>query len=133
MPVRTAARIQSSNADNFQDLFAKTTSIFDQVQNTAANHQKNIVALHKIYVDITQIRGKTKDGATILIGEKKFEQTIYFLLLRLLETKKGTPGDRVARFVASFVKYLNDKCGLAPSMISRPEANNTCSWRGPHR
>ncbi|KIK68741.1 hypothetical protein GYMLUDRAFT_190085 [Collybiopsis luxurians FD-317 M1] len=111
MPGKTVTRKQPADA---QDLFSKLSNIFDQVQNTTANHQKNIIALHKIYIDIAQIRGKTKDGATILTGEKQFEQVIYAILLRLLETKKGAPGDRVVKFFAGFVRHLNDKAAEDP-------------------
>ncbi|KAE9396732.1 hypothetical protein BT96DRAFT_921993 [Gymnopus androsaceus JB14] len=96
MPGRTAApRKRPSNADALQDLFTQISAIFDQVQNSAANHQKNVVALHKIY-------------------KSNFEEAIYFILLRLLESKKGAPGDRVVRYVAAFVKHLNDKSGVDP-------------------
>ncbi|KAF9077355.1 nuclear condensing complex subunit [Rhodocollybia butyracea] len=111
MPGRTVAKPRPSNSAILEELSPKISAIFDQVQNTLANHQKNIVALHKIYIQIAQIRGKTRDGAAILTGEKHFEQVTYSILLRLLESKKGGPGDRVVRFFAGFVKYINEKSG----------------------
>ncbi|KAJ3902884.1 nuclear condensing complex subunit [Lentinula edodes] len=110
MPGRTRPDSQT----NTEDLLLEVSEIFDQVQNTSANHQKNIVALHKIFVDLAQLRGRTKDGDTILIGERKFEQAIYSILLRLLESKKGGPGDRVVKFFGGFVKCLNEKAGEDP-------------------
>ncbi|KAJ3856574.1 nuclear condensing complex subunit [Lentinula lateritia] len=105
MPGRTRPDSQT----NTEDLLLEVSEIFDQVQNTSANHQKNIVALHKIFVDLAQLRGRTKDGDTILIGERKFEQATYSVLLRLLESKKGVPGDLVVKFFGGFVKCLNEK------------------------
>ncbi|KAJ4473176.1 nuclear condensing complex subunit [Lentinula aciculospora] len=110
MPGRT----RTANPANAHGTFAAVCAIFDQVQNTSANHQKNIVALHKIFVELAQLRGRTKDGDTILIGERRFEQAIYLILLRLLDSKKGAPGDRVVKFVGGFVKYLNEKAGQYP-------------------
>ncbi|KAF5386531.1 hypothetical protein D9757_005916 [Collybiopsis confluens] len=109
MPGETTTRKRATAETNAKDLFPKVSAIFEQVQNTTANHQKNIVALHRIYIDTAQLRGRTKDGATILTGEKQFEQIVYGLLLRLLETKKGGSGDRVVKFFAAFVRTLNEK------------------------
>ena len=129
MPGRTATRKQPADA---QDLFSKLSNIFDQAQNTTANHQKNIIALHKIYIDIAQIRGKTKDGASILTGEKQFEQVIYAILLRLLESKKGAPGDRVVKFFAGFVRHINDK-GESNRSLRYNLAHSLSSCRGSHQ
>lgn len=117
MPGETTTRKRATAETNAKDLFPKVSAIFEQVQNTTANHQKNIVALHRIYIDTAQLRGRTKDGATILTGEKQFEQIVYGLLLRLLETKKGGSGDRVVKFFAAFVRTLNEKGEFALILI----------------
>ncbi|KAF8830585.1 hypothetical protein HHX47_DHR2000917 [Lentinula edodes] len=120
MPGRT----RPDSKTNTEDLLLEVSEIFDQVQNTSANHQKNIVALHKIFVDLAQLRGRTKDGDTILIGERKFEQAIYSILLRLLESKKGGPGDRVVKFFGGFVKCLNEKGRSRMTQISMQTSNS---------
>ncbi|KAJ3987872.1 nuclear condensing complex subunit [Lentinula detonsa] len=110
MPGKTRA----GNQSHPEDIPSAISAIFDQVQNASANHQKNIVALHKIFVDLAKLREKTKNGDTILVGEKQFEQAIFYLLLRLLESKKGASGNRVVKFFGGFMRYINDKAGQDP-------------------
>ncbi|KAJ3760874.1 nuclear condensing complex subunit [Lentinula raphanica] len=110
MPGRTRAGNQLDTQDSVNAIY----SIFDQVQNTSANHQKNIVALHRLFVNLSQLRGRNSAGDTILIGERKFEQAMFDIILRVLQFKKGAAGDRVAKFFGGFMKCINEKSGQDP-------------------
>ena len=86
--------------------------IFDQTQNTAANHQKNFIALYKLQSDAAAIKQPLKnDQGFKAIGEKAFETTFDEMLLRVLPLKKGTSvvADRIIRFIAGYAKFLNEK------------------------
>lgn len=97
---------------------ARTTSvedalpkIFDQVQTTSANHQKNVVALHKVHVDAAAFTESIHGGRSIkLTGERLFEDTFIELLFRVIAVKKGvSQADRVVKFVGAYVLYMNMK------------------------
>ncbi|KAE9404614.1 hypothetical protein BT96DRAFT_935529 [Gymnopus androsaceus JB14] len=105
-------------------------SIFDQAQTSVASHHKNIaVALYELYVEAGGIRIKlpkdARDGDTdsgfdsdsddeedrcrVKLGEEEFEKIIYFMVLRLLNSKKDSAGDRSLKFFAAFVHCLHEK------------------------
>ncbi|KAH0826785.1 hypothetical protein J3R83DRAFT_5201 [Lanmaoa asiatica] len=97
---------------------ARTTSvadalpkIFDQVQTTTANHQKNVVALHKVHVDAATFTESIHGGRSIkLTGERLFEDTFIELLCRVIVVKKGvSQADRIVKFVGAYILYLNMK------------------------
>ncbi|KAF8424272.1 nuclear condensing complex subunit [Boletus edulis BED1] len=97
---------------------ARTTSvadvlpkIFDQVQTTSANHQKNVVALHKLHLDAAAFTESTHGGRSIkLTGERLFEDTFIDLLCRVIVVKKGiSQADRIIKFVGAYIHYLDAK------------------------
>lgn len=89
--------------------------IFDQVQTTTANHQKNAVALHKVHVEAAAFTELTHGGHSIkLTGERTFEDTFIDMLCRVVVLKKGvTQADRIVKFVGAYIHYLNLK-GACP-------------------
>ena len=85
--------------------------IFDQVQVSTANHQKNFVALNKIHTAAAQVTESSKNGVDIqLTGEKEFEDVFIEMVIRILPLKKGTAVvDRVVKFVAGYIKFIGEK------------------------
>lgn len=85
--------------------------IFDQVQVTTANHQKNFVALSKIHNAAAQVTETVKNGVDVqLSGEKAFEDVFIEMIIRILPVKKGASVvDRVVKFVAGYVKFIVEK------------------------
>jgi condensin complex subunit 3 len=83
--------------------------IFDQAQHTTANHRKNIVSIRKIQEACSKIVEETSKG-TKLVGEKAFNSCFYGMVNRVLPIKKGVVvGDRVIKFVASYVAYTTEQ------------------------
>ncbi|KAI6000302.1 nuclear condensing complex subunit [Pisolithus orientalis] len=89
--------------------------IFDQAQNTTANHQKNIVALHKIHLDAAAFTESVHNGKAIkLTGERNFEDAFIDMVCRVLVIKKGvSQAERIVKFIGTYTKYLNEK-GWSP-------------------
>ncbi|KAG2088380.1 nuclear condensing complex subunit, partial [Suillus discolor] len=85
--------------------------IFDQVQNSTANHQKNFVALHKLHLDAAGFAESVHNGRSIkLTGERIFEERFKDMLCRAATVKKGTSqGDRIVKFVGAYTKYINER------------------------
>lgn len=99
------------------DLRTAIPNIFDQVQNSTANHLKNFVALHKLHLDAARTKG--------LPGEREFEAIFQGLVARVLPVKKGVAAaDRVTKFVGGYTKFLNER-GLSSSLIA------SCLWAQP--
>lgn len=86
-------------------------AIFDQVQVSTANHRKNAVALYKLQVNAATVTKAVKGGSAVkLTGEKAFGDAFIDALSRILVVKKGAVvADRVAKFVATFVKFMTEK------------------------
>ncbi|KAI0747199.1 nuclear condensing complex subunit [Daedaleopsis nitida] len=105
MPARTPAPF------DLESLKSALPKIFDQTQNTVANHQKNFIALYKLQSDAAAIKQPLKNGEGFKgIGEKAFETTFDEMLLRVLPLKKGTSvADRSIRFIAGYAKFLTEK------------------------
>ncbi|KAH7929985.1 ARM repeat-containing protein [Leucogyrophana mollusca] len=103
MPARTNT-VQESLATN-------VPKIFDQAQNSTANHQKNLVALYKIHSEAASYTESIHDGKSIkLTGERLFEDIFVDMLCRTVLVKKGTSqGDRIVKFVGSYTKFINEK------------------------
>ena len=98
MPARTVFSLD--------DLSINVPKIFEQVQNTTANHQKNYVALHKLQ----QESAKHTDNNGRIVGERAFQDTFLSMLSRTLPIKKGASvADRIIRFVGGYVKYMIEK------------------------
>ncbi|KAH9922432.1 nuclear condensing complex subunit [Fomitopsis serialis] len=85
--------------------------VFEQVQSTLANHQKNYIALYKLHLDAATHTQSVQNGKSIkLIGERAFEDTLIGMLLRVLPVKKGiSVADRVIKFVGGYTKFINEK------------------------
>lgn len=89
-------------------------SVFDQVQTSAATHKKNCVTLYKLQstsAKVTETVDRGRNNAELrLIGEKTFAEIFMDMLNRVLVVKKGvTAGDKIVKFVASYVKFLGEK------------------------
>ncbi|KAJ7454809.1 nuclear condensing complex subunit [Mycena latifolia] len=83
--------------------------IFDQVQTSTANHQKNFVALHKLHLEAARKTEPVHNGVK-LIGEREFEAIFMDVLSRVLPAKKGaTTADRTVKFIGGYVKFVNER------------------------
>ncbi|KAJ7039564.1 nuclear condensing complex subunit [Mycena alexandri] len=83
------------------DLHTAIPRIFDQVQTTTANHQKNFVALHKLHLEAAKKQEliATKDGEEPkFTGEREFQTC-----------KGATAADRVVKFVGGYTKFINER------------------------
>ncbi|KAF7312107.1 Peptidase A1 domain-containing protein [Mycena indigotica] len=88
------------------DIAADVAAIFDQVQRSTANHQKNYVAAYKLHSRQTLDRHGNRDDR----GANEFAEAFLFAILKVLPTKKGaTAADRVVKFVAGYFQYLNER------------------------
>ncbi|KAF8761781.1 Nuclear condensing complex subunit [Rhizoctonia solani] len=86
--------------------------IFQQVQASTANHNKNCVALAKLFSGCAGIyeEVQSRGGGIRLTGEKAFQLMFARMVNSVLPIKKGVSNaDRVIRFIGSFVKYITDK------------------------
>ena len=85
--------------------------IFNQVQDSAANHRKNHVALHKIQAELAEQTEELQKGKLVrLTGERMFQDKFIYMLCKALPLKKGTDSaDRTVKFVAGYVKFINEK------------------------
>ncbi|CAE6456848.1 unnamed protein product, partial [Rhizoctonia solani] len=86
--------------------------IFQQVQTSTANHNKNCVALAKLFSGCAGIyeEVQSRGGGIRLTGEKAFQLMFARMVSNVLPIKKGVSNaDRVIRFIGSFVKYITDK------------------------
>ncbi|KAI0073119.1 hypothetical protein K474DRAFT_1603932 [Panus rudis PR-1116 ss-1] len=102
------AKSTSALFDNLQENVA---SIFDQAQTSVANHRKNCVALHKLYIrSVSSTTKHAVDENGNFAGERLFGDIFVDMVNRILVIKKGSsPADRVVRFIGSFVRYLTEK------------------------
>ncbi|KAH8834752.1 nuclear condensing complex subunit [Flagelloscypha sp. PMI_526] len=83
--------------------------IFDQVQNTTANHAKNLVTMHLLHLAADGIREDRHDGE-ILVGLARFEQEFVKALMLVLTQKKGQAAvDRVVKFAGGYVAHCYKK------------------------
>ena len=94
-----------------ESLASTIPKAFEQAQNSSANHQKNLISLHKIHVDaaakIETFRGS--EGIK-LVGESAFEDCFIDMVNRVLAVKKGIGvADRVVKFAAGYIKFINTK------------------------
>lgn len=102
---------QPDHQINIDYLSATVPKIFEQVQVSAANHQKNCVALHKVHSKAADFRETVNNGRSIkLTGEKMFEEIVHSMLVHVLPLKKGiTTADRVIGFIGKYTKFINEK------------------------
>jgi len=104
MPTRTLHPTEST-------LEQSIPRIFNQVQESAANHKKNYVALHKIQAESAEITEELQKGKLVkLTGERIFQDKFVYMFCRALPLKKGIDSaDRTVKFVAGYVKFINEK------------------------
>jgi condensin complex subunit 3 len=99
MPTRTLEPIASA-----------LPKAFEQAQNSSANHQKNFIALHKIHLEAATKIESVAGHAIKLVGERAFEDYFIDMVNRVLIVKKGiSVADRIVKFVAGYIKFLNAK------------------------
>jgi hypothetical protein len=103
MPARIPTSVES--------LASAIPKAFEQAQTSSANHQKNFISLHKIHINAAAktetIRG---DEGIKLVGERAFEDCFIDMVNRVLVVKKGiSVADRIVKFVAGYIKFLNAK------------------------
>lgn len=113
-------------------LATELPTIFDQVQVTTANHQKNYVALYKLQAEAAKVTITVQNGKSVkLIGERAFEDAVLALLSRAMPIKKGeSVADRVIKFVGGFTKFINEK-GMFTRSAAFPSPQPLCvSTRG---
>ncbi|KAF8635378.1 hypothetical protein AX15_000383 [Amanita polypyramis BW_CC] len=93
------------------ELQASIPRIFDQVQISSANHQKNFVALHRLHTEAAQYIEPVNNGRSVkLTGERKFEEVFTLMITRVLPIKKGIgPADRIVKFIGGYVRFVNEK------------------------
>ncbi|PIL28240.1 hypothetical protein GSI_09652 [Ganoderma sinense ZZ0214-1] len=105
MPARNAAPF------DLESLKTALPKIFDQVQNTTANHQKNFIALYKLHTEADKIQTPAQNGrSTKIVGEKAFWEAFDDLALRVVDVKKGNAvADRVIKFMAGYAKFAAEK------------------------
>ncbi|KAE9404610.1 hypothetical protein BT96DRAFT_955565 [Gymnopus androsaceus JB14] len=102
MPARSAISLD--------DLPASISAKFDEAQSSVANHRKNCVALHKLHLQASKIKGSGSGrNEEIFKGELAFGDVFVDMVNRALAVKKGAFADRIVRFVGSYVKMMNDK------------------------
>lgn len=83
--------------------------IFEQAQNTTANHRKNIVQLRKVQETCASITEKSEKG-TRMVGERAFNNLFVDMVNRVLPVKKGVAvADRIVKFVANYVAYTTEQ------------------------
>jgi condensin complex subunit 3 len=92
-------------------LASAVPAVFDQVQHSSANHQKNAVALYKLQLKATSVVKSVKgDAAMKLIGEKAFGDAFIDMISRILVVKKGIAvADRVVKFIGTYIKFMTGK------------------------
>ncbi|KAI0360255.1 ARM repeat-containing protein [Trametes cingulata] len=125
MPARTPAPF---DLDSLKQALPK---IFDQAQTTAANHQKNFVALYKLHSDAAAITQSVENGKSLkLTGERAFEDVFQDMMMRVLPLKKGTTvADRIVKFTAGYTKFITEKNLEERKKNNLPEDNETTSER----
>lgn len=94
-----------------EDVEDEIIAIFQQAQSNSASHKKNVVQLHKLFLQAQQQSGRA-------FNEKSFNKLLEGMIYKVLPLKKGTTvADRIVKFIGHFVKFTVEK-GTRPA-ISR--------------
>ncbi|KAJ7104390.1 nuclear condensing complex subunit [Mycena belliarum] len=94
-----------STSDSLRESLA---AIFDQAQTSLANHRKNCVALYKIHVKAST--EKTSKNRAPAVHQTAFIGAFLDILSRVVVVKKGPATvDRILKFVAQYVRFVNEK------------------------
>ncbi|TRM63723.1 nuclear condensing complex subunit [Schizophyllum amplum] len=132
---------RQSDSEILEGLGGFMSGIFDQAQNTVANHKKNCVSLYKLHEQAAKVTEQAKNGQAVkLVGERAFTDAFIDMASRVVEIKKGPPAaERVVKFVGScvplhipcartdsnlrYMKFLNEKdsedSGISGRFIAR--------------
>lgn len=106
-------------------------SIFNEVQLSSTNHNKNCVNLFKLHDQAREIYNITQGGGKKVTGERAFQKEILNGIFKTLPVKKGDVcADRVGRFVGAYLKHVNEK-GLFHSSASRTQAQSLTTAKQP--
>jgi condensin complex subunit 3 len=105
--------------------------IFNQVQDSAANHKKNHVALHKIQAELAEHTEELQNGKLVrLTGERMFQDKFIYMFCKALPLKKGiVSADRTVKFVAEYVKFINEKGAVYHRIFSTYAEVRTQLWK----
>lgn len=119
---RAAVRdVAPQSAEELETRLSETLpAAFDQAQSSIASHQKNWVALHKLHLHASLLADSTEDAPRkgknakkhALAGLDIFHTAFTNLLNHVLQVKKGSGGgvgERLVKFVAGYIKYINEK------------------------
>lgn len=103
---------------DLESIVSAIPKVFEQVQSTTANHQKNSTALYKLQCDAATHTLPVQNGKSIkIVGERAFEDAILDMLARVLPIKKGiTVADRVIKFIGGYTRFINEK-GESPLVV----------------
>ncbi|KAF9235537.1 hypothetical protein BU15DRAFT_77936 [Melanogaster broomeanus] len=82
MPARTTS-VEETVSTNL-------SKIFDQAQNTTANHQKNVVALHKIQIDAAAFTESVHNGKSIKMTGERLPTGSSSLLAHIRDTSMSS-------------------------------------------
>lgn len=108
MPARVLPARKTSVLDNLSTAIPK---IFDQVQNSTSNHQKNQIALYKLQTQAAD-ETQTVPSGKKLAGERAFENVIIDMINRILVVKKAgnaDPATRCLKFIGNYIKFIHTK------------------------
>lgn len=87
--------------------------IFNQAQQSLANHHKNCAALYKLHNQVISIYGSPKNTSVCDARELIFEETFLSMIGRVLVIKKGpASADQVVRFIGAYAEYIINKEGI---------------------
>lgn len=116
MPARTIDK----KANIMAELASHIPRIFDQAQNSTANHHKNFVALHKLHAEAALHTEATANGSGFrLTGEHAFEDTFIIMVAKVLPVKKGaSQGDRIVKFVGGYTRFVNERGEFKTALLA---------------
>ncbi|KAJ7485781.1 nuclear condensing complex subunit [Mycena latifolia] len=93
-----------------ESLQASLAAIFDQAQTSLANHRKNCVALYKIHVKASAVPTEKSKKKAPAADQTTFIAVFLDMLSRVVIVKKGPATvDRIIKFAAQYVRFVNEK------------------------
>ncbi|KAL0960147.1 hypothetical protein HGRIS_011782 [Hohenbuehelia grisea] len=106
-----AVKKEDSTPRPLDVLLSHIPRVFEQAQFTVNNHQKNIVALHKIHAEAAEhVEELTNGRGSKQVGERAFIDRLLEMVVKILVLKKGTTNvDRIVRFIGAYIKYANER------------------------
>lgn len=110
--MRRTKQSQSAEPPTPETFTSQIPEIFQQAQTSTANHNKNYVALSKLFSGCAGIYEEVqgRGGGIRLTGEKSFQLTFAKMVNNVLPVKKGVSNaDRVVKFIGGFVKFITDR------------------------